>query len=92
MVSSTQKLVGDENVARVYSDAVDELVVAARLRHIPHGASQQGLPQTNDIIEREVQGMLTGARTVLVVAGLPGYVRFGAAPRFVRLDKCQRHP
>ena len=70
-VTALQESIGDETVTRLYSDSADELMSAAR-RLIPHEASQQGMPQTNGVVEREVQDMLTGTRTLLVAAGLPG--------------------
>ena len=70
--------VGDAQVKRFYSDNADELTNAARLLSIPHEAPQQGMPQPNGIIEREVQDLLTGIRTLLVAAELPGH--FGRMP------------
>ena len=72
-VSALQKLIGDDTAKRIYSDSVGELMSAARLLGIPHEASQQGMPQTNGVIEREVQDMVSGTRTALVAAGLRGY-------------------
>jgi hypothetical protein len=79
-------------VKRFYSDTADELIAAARFLNVPHEASQQGVPQTNAIIEREVQDMTVGTRTVLVAAGLPGYFWSLAAPCYMHLDNCLPHP
>ena len=69
-VQALQRFIGDSNVKRFYSDNADELVAAAR----------QGVPETNGIIEREVQGMLSGTRTIMFAASLPGYVWSFAVP------------
>ena len=89
-VTALQMFIGDQmpHVKRLYSDNADELVAAARFLNVPHEASQQGIPQTNAIIEREVQDMIVGTRTVLVAAGLPGYVWSLAAPCYMHLDNC----
>jgi len=73
-VSALQNFIGDDHVERTYSDNADELINASRFLGVPHEASQQGMPQTNGIIEREVQDIVSGTRTVLVAAGLPRYV------------------
>jgi transposase InsO family protein len=78
-VEALQSFVGDATIKRFYSDNADELVSAARFLNITHEASQQGIPQTNGIIQREVQDMLTGTRTLLVAVGMPGL--FGHMPR-----------
>jgi len=70
-VSALQNFIGDDHVKRFYSDNADELISASRFLGVPHEASQQGMPQTNGIIEGEVQDMVSGTRTVLVAAGLP---------------------
>ena len=67
-----RSFIGDSKVRRFYSDNADELIGAARNLGVPHEASQQGMPQTNGVIEREAQDMLTGTRALLVVAGLLG--------------------
>ena len=90
-VSSLQRFIGDDHVKRIYSDNADELINAARFLGIPHEASQQGMPQTNGIIEREVQDMVSGTRTVLVAAGMPGYFWSYAAPCYMHLDNCLPH-
>ena len=72
-VASLQMFLGDSTVKGFYSGNSDELISAARFLSIPHEASQRGMPQTNGIIEREVQDMIHGTRTLLVAAGLPGY-------------------
>ena len=77
---------------RFYSDNADELVSAARYLNVAHEASQQGVPQTNGIIERDVQDMLTGTRTLLVAAGMPGFCWSYAAPCYMHLDNCLPHP
>ena len=75
-----QDCIGDEVIRRLYSDNADELVGVARFLTIPHETSQQGTPQTNGIIEREVQDMVFGTRTLLVAVGLLGYDWSYAAP------------
>ena len=50
-VAALQHFVGYAHVKRSYSDSVDVLINAARRLHAPHEASQQGVPQTNGIIE-----------------------------------------
>jgi hypothetical protein len=50
------------------------------------------MPQTNGIIEREVQDMVSGTRTVLVAAGLPAYFWSLAAPCYMHLDNSMPHP
>ena len=77
---------------RSYSDNAEELIAAARELMIPHEASQQGMPETNGIIEREVSDMLCGTRTVMFAAELPGYVWSFAAPCYMHLDNCTTHP
>jgi hypothetical protein len=72
IAEALQRFIGDSNVKRFYSDNADEIVVVARELLVPHEASQQGMPETNGIIEREVQDMLSGARTSMFAAGLPG--------------------
>ena len=67
-VSALQNFIGDDHVKRIYSDNVDELINASRFLGLPH----EGMPQTSGIIEREVQDMVSGTRTVLVASGLPG--------------------
>ena len=67
-----RSFIGDSKVKRFYSDNADEFNGVARNLEVPHGASQQGMPHTSGILEREVQAMLTGARTLLAAAGLPG--------------------
>ena len=91
-IEALQSFVGDSPIKRFYSDNADELISAARHLHVPHEASQQGIPQTNGIIEREVQDMLTGTRTLLVAAGMPGYFWSYAAPCYMRLDNCVPPP
>ena len=91
-VEALQRFIGDAKVKRFYSDNADELVVAARELAIPHEASQQGMPETNGIIEREVQDMLGGTRTIMVAAGLPGYFWSVAAPCYMHVDNCTPHP
>ena len=76
-----RSFIGDSKVRRFYSDNADEPIGAARNLGAPHEASQQGMPQTNGIIEREVQDLPTGARTLLVAAGLLGQLRH--TPPFV---------
>ena len=49
-----QRFIGDDKVKRIYPDNADELTAVARELMIPHEASQQGMPETNGIIEREV--------------------------------------
>ena len=71
-VETRQRFIGDSRMKRIYSDNADELIAAARELGIPHEASQQGMPETNGIIEREVQNMLTGMRTMMFAAGMPG--------------------
>ena len=83
---------GDSKVRRFYSDNADELIGAARNLGAPHEASQQGVQQTNGVIEREVQDMLTGTRTLLVVAGLPGQAWSYAAPLLHALGKLHGPP
>ena len=46
----------------------------------------------NGTLEREVQDMLTGTRTLLVAAGLLGHVWSYAAPCYMHLDNCMVHP
>ena len=75
-----RSFVGDAKVERFYSGNPDELIGAARCLGVPHEASQQGMPQTNGIIRREVQGMLTGART-LVNHPRPGWFPTSRCPR-----------
>ena len=84
--------VGDSKVKRVYSDNADELLSASRSRGVPHEASQRGMSQTKGIIEREVQDMLIGTRTLLVAAGLPGCFWSHAAPCYMHLDNSPAHP
>ena len=91
-VAALQSFIGDEPVKRLYSDNVDELISAARYLNIAHEASQQGIPQTNGIIERDVQDMLTGTRTLLVAVGLPGFCWSYAVPCYMDLDNCTPHP
>ena len=91
-IEALQSFVGDSPVKRFYSDNADELISAARHLKVAHEASQQGIPQTNGIIEREVQDMLTGTRTLLVAAGMPGYFWSYAAPCYMHLDNCVPHP
>ena len=67
-------------------------MIASRKLGVPHEASPRGMPQTSGIIEREVQDMLTGTRTLLVAAGLPGHVWSYAAPCYMHLDNCMIHP
>ena len=90
--AALQQFIGDAQVKRFYSDNAGELVNAARFLNVPHEASQQGMPQANGIIGREVQDMVAGARTLLVVAGLPGYVWSRAAPCYMHHDNCTPHP
>ena len=71
-VEALQRFIEDAKVKRCYSDNADELVAAARELSVPHEASQQGMLETNGIIEREVQDMLGGTRTIIFAAGLPG--------------------
>jgi hypothetical protein len=47
--------------------------------------------ETNGIIEREVQDMLGGTRTIMFAAGFPGYVWSVAAPCYMHLDNCIPH-
>ena len=68
-----QRVIGDSKIKRLYSDNADELIVASRDIGIPHEASQQGMLETNGIIEREVQGLLTGVRAIMFAVGMPGY-------------------
>ena len=91
-VEALQRYIGDAKGKRFYSDNADELVAAARELSIPHEASQQGMPETNGIIEREVQDMLGGTRTIMFAAGLPGYFWSVAAPCYMHLDNCTPHP
>ena len=91
-VAAPQHCIGDSHVKRFYSDNADELVNAARFLNVPHETSQQGMPQTNGIIEREVQDLVAGTRTLLVAAGLPGYFWSYAAPCYMHLDNCTPHP
>ena len=62
-------MLGDPRVGSFCSDNADELVVAAKNLGVPHGASQEGMPQTNGSVEREVHDMLIGTRTLLGGAG-----------------------
>ena len=73
IVEAMQRFIGDSKVKRFYSDNADDLVAVARELVVPHEASQQGMPETNGIIEREVQDMLSGTRTIMFATGLPGY-------------------
>ena len=91
-VSALQKLIGDDHVKRFYSDNADELISASRFLGVPHEASQQGMPLTNGIIEREVQDLVSGTRTVSVAAGLPGYMWSRAAPCYMHVDKRMPRP
>ena len=90
-IEALQRFIGDDKVKRFYSDNAEELIAAARELMIPHEASQQGMPETNGIIERKVQDMLCGTRTVMFAAGLPGYVWSFAAPCYMYLDQCTPH-
>ena len=87
-----RSFIGDSKVKRLYTDNADELIGVARSLGAPHEASQQGTPQTNGIIEREAQGMLTGTRTLLVAAALPGHVGQMSPPCYMYLDNCMAHP
>jgi hypothetical protein len=71
-VEALQRFIGGAKVKRFYSDNADALIAAARELTIPHEASQQGMPETNGIIDLEVQDMLIGTRTIMFAAGLPG--------------------
>ena len=71
-----RSFVGASKGKRLYSDNADELLAAARSMGVPHEASQHGMPEANGIVEREVQDMLTGTRTLLVAAGLRGHCCF----------------
>ena len=46
-----RSLIGDSKLRRFYSGSADELIGAARNLGVPHEASQQGMPQTNGIVE-----------------------------------------
>jgi hypothetical protein len=82
--------VGESKVKRFCSDNADELIGAARSLGALHEASQQGMPQTSGIIEREVQDVLTGTRTLLVAAGVRGHSGH-VPPCYMRLDNCMTH-
>ena len=75
---------GNARVRTVYSDNARDLVKAVQAMGLGghHEFSQPGMPQTNAIAERAVQEVLHGTRTLLVQAGLPGYVWSYAAPCF----------
>jgi Zn-dependent alcohol dehydrogenase len=71
-VEALQRSIGDSQVKHIYSVNADELIAASREMGTPHEASQQGMPETNGLIEREVQDMLAGTRSVMYVTGMPG--------------------
>ena len=73
VIEAANKLMVAEQVSQVNSDTSDELATAARYLHIAHVSSQHGAPRRHGIIEREAQDMLTGAKAVLVAAGVLGY-------------------
>ena len=91
-VASLQMFIGDSAVKSFYSDNADDLMSVARFLSIPREASQQGLPQTNGNLEREVQDIISGTRTLLGAAGLPGYCWSVAAPCYMHLNNCMPHP
>ena len=53
-VEALQRFIGNDKLKRFYSDNAEELIAVARELTIPREASQQGMPETNGIIEREV--------------------------------------
>jgi hypothetical protein len=58
-------------IKRIYSDRGPSLDNAAEVCSIPHDHSTPGCPQSNGIVERQVQMVLNGARAALAAAGLP---------------------
>ena len=91
-VSALQRFIGDAHVKRIYSDNADERINAARFLGIPRETSQQGMPQTDGIIESAVQDMVACTRTLLVAAGLLVHVGSYAASCYMHSDNCAPHP
>ena len=73
-------------IKRAYSDRGGELIKACNFLNIEHHLSQPGRPQTNSLIERQVQVVVRGTRALLAASGPQqhsGYTRPNASAKHV---------
>ena len=77
-----------------YSDNARDIIKAVQYLGFGghHEFSQPGMPQTNGIAERAVQEVVSGTRTLLVQAGLLGYVWSKAATCYCLLHNTRVFP
>ena len=82
---------GDRVVHIYYTDNSGELKQAIKDMGVPREGSLPGVPKTNGAIERTNRGVLDGARSLLVNAGLPGCFWEFAGPTYCHLDNIRVH-
>ena len=71
IVRAIRFFAGKTRIKRAYSDRGGELVKACDELNILHDHSLPGRPETNSLIERQVQVVTRGARALLSASGLP---------------------
>ena len=89
-----QHVLGNARVNIFYSDSARNIFKAVEDLGFGghHELSQPGVPPTNAIAERAVQEVLSGTRTVLAQARLPGYVWSYDAPCYCILHNTRVLP
>ena len=89
---SLQHFVGPRTkVGEIYTDNSPELANAIKHLGWTHGTNTPGVSQTNSMVERQVQDILFGSRTLLVQAGLPACFWNYSAPHYCFGTNIARH-
>ena len=81
---------GSDKCALMYSDNHTSLIKACEEFKYPHDLAQPGRPDRNGIAEQAVSDILTGTRTALIQAGLPGCLWPAAMECYSTLDNARK--
>ena len=84
-IQSLNFIMGRTKIKLAASDRGSELIAAFRKMHVVHRTSLSGRPETNSLIERQVQVLARGTRALLSASGLPQAFWTEAAMTFCHL-------
>ena len=89
-VAQALRQIAGNTIKHIYSDRAGEFQALSKHLKIEFTTSLPGEPQTNSLIERQVQVVPRGARALLAAAGLPQAFWAYAASTFCHLKNIQK--